>query len=103
MHLITAEPQPKKYKPLIGRGGRIMILLFVTAIVVLSIIYAEPGGRILESVPGLSDLGWQIPRIDWDLGFLSGINFPTGIVAVLAAIFILVLSDTGLSRRKFVF
>jgi hypothetical protein len=103
MDMIAAQPEKKKYKPLIGRSGRIMIILFVIAVIVLSLVYAEPGGRIMENARILSKLNWQMPQIDWDFSFLSGIKLPTGIVAALLAIFILVLSDAGLNRRRFVF
>ncbi len=102
MDLITTEPEKKAYKPLIGRGGRIMIILFMVAVVVLSVLYTEPGGRLLESTGWFSNLDWQRPQFNVNLNFLSEINFPTGLVSALVAVFILVLSDAGFSRRKFV-
>ena len=102
MDLIITEPEKKAYKPLIGRGGRIMIILFLTVIVVLSVIYSEPGGRFLESTGLLSNLEWQRPQINVSFKFLSDIDLSTGLVSALVAVFILVLSDAGLSRRKFV-
>ncbi len=101
MDLITAEPERKAYKPLIGRGGRIMIILFVVAVVVLSMVYSEPGGRYMESL-GISGLDLQLPHINWNFSFLSKIKISTGVVAAVVAIFILVLSDAGISRRKFI-
>ncbi len=101
MELLSAEPQKKVYKPLIGRGGRIMIILFVATLIVLSIVYSEPGGRFVDTM-GISSLDWQMPHINWNLDFLSEINISTGVVAAIVAIFILVLSDAGLSRRKFI-
>jgi hypothetical protein len=102
MNLIAKEPVKKAYKPLIGRGGRIMIILFLTAIVVLSFLYSEPGGRILEPAGWFSNLEWQLPQFNLNLSFLSEINIPTGLVSLLMAIFILVLSDAGLNRRKLI-
>jgi len=102
MDMIATEPEKKAYKPLIGRGGRIMIILFLIAVVVLSVLYSEPGGRLLESTGWFSNLDLQRPQFNMNLKFLSEINFPTGLVSALVAVFILVLSDAGLSRRKFV-
>ena len=101
MDLVTAEPGKQAYKPLIGKGGRIIIILFMIAIVAISIIYAEPGERILKPVSGILNTGWQLPKISLDLGFLKEMNISTGIVAGLVALFILVLSDAGLSKRKY--
>jgi hypothetical protein len=101
MEMIAAEPEKKAYKPLIGRGGRIIIILFMIAVVVISVIYTEPGGRVIESV-GISNLDWQMPQFNLNLRFLSDFKISTGLVAGIVAIFILVLSDAGLSRRKYV-
>ena len=101
MEMIAAEPEKKAYKPLIGRGGRIIIILFMIAVVVLSVIYTEPGGRVVESV-GISNLDWQMPEFNLNWRFLSDFKISTGLVAGIVALFILVLSDAGLSRRKFV-
>ena len=101
MEMIVAEPVKKAYKPLIGRGGRIIIILIMISVVVLSVIYTEPGGRVIESV-GISNLDWQMPGINLNWRFISDLKISTGLVAGIVAIFILVLSDAGLSRRKFV-
>jgi hypothetical protein len=101
MEMIVAEPVKKAYKPLIGRGGRIIIILIMIAVVVLSVIFTEPGGRVIESV-GISNLDWQMPEFNLNWRFISDLKISTGLVAGIVAIFILVLSDAGLSRRKFV-
>jgi len=102
MNLIATEPEKKAYKPLIGWGGRIMIILFILAVIVLSVIYSEPGGRILENIQMFSNLDWQLPRLNLNFGFLSEINLSTGLLSALVAIFILVLSDAGFSKRRFI-
>jgi hypothetical protein len=102
MDLIAAEPEKKVYKPLIGKGGRIMILLFVIALIVLSVIYSEPGGRLMENSGLLSGLDWKIPKLNLDLSFLSEIKLSTGLLSALVAVFILVLSDAGFSKRRFI-
>jgi hypothetical protein len=93
MQKISAEPERTAYKPIIGRGGRLLILFFVTAIVMISVIYSEPGARFLE-------YNLDLPEFDLNLGFLSEIRISTGILSALAALFILVLSDAGISRKK---
>jgi hypothetical protein len=100
MAQLETEPGKTAYKPLIGRWGRILIILFVVAIVVISVVYSRPGGRFVESLE-IPKLGFQLPHLNLDLGFLSGVDHFAGIAAVLAAIFILVLSDAGLSKRRF--
>lgn len=100
MKKIIVEPEKKAYKPLIGRFGRILIVLFIAGIVVISLIYSEPGGRILESFKGISNLEWQLPQPNLRLDFLSEINISAWLASTFAAIFILVFTDAGLSRRK---
>lgn len=102
MNMIATEPEKKIYKPLIGKGGRIVMILFVIALIVISVIYSEPGGRILENSGFLSSLEWQMPKLNLNLDFLSEINLSTGLLSALVAIFILVLSDAGFSKRKFI-
>ena len=102
MEVIASEPVKKVYKPLIGRTGRIMIILVMIAVVVLSIVYSEPGGRLLESSQLISKYQWQMPKLNVNFDFLSEISLSTGLVSVLVALFILVLSDAGLSRRRLV-
>lgn len=100
MDKIEAIPVSKPYKPLIGRGGRIMIILFLVAVVVLSILYSEPGGGLLSSSVTLPRPEWQLPQFNLNLEFLQQINISTGVVSALVALFILVLSDAGLNRRR---
>jgi len=102
MNMIATEPEKKIYKPLIGKGGRIVIILFVIALIVISVIYSEPGGRLLENSGFLSSLDWQMPKLNLNLDFLSEINLSTGLLSALVAIFILVLSDAGFSKRRFI-
>lgn len=100
MKRIVVEPEKKAYKPLIGRFGRILIVLFIAGIIVISLIYSEPGGRILENFKGISNLEWQLPQPNLSLDFLSEINISAWLASTFAAIFILVFTDAGLSRRK---
>ena len=65
-----------------------------------SLLSAEPGQRIFNSEGVLSGLEWQLPQITFNLDFLSQISPSTGLVAGLVALFILVLSDAGIRRRR---
>jgi hypothetical protein len=100
MDKIESLPVKSSYKPLIGRGGRIMIILFIIAVVVISLLYTDPGGELFGSASRLSRVEWQWPQINFNLEFLKQINISTGVVAALVAMFILVLSDAGLNRRR---
>ena len=100
MDKIESIPVRKSYKPLIGRGGRIMIILFLIALVVLSIIYSDPGGELFGSTIQLPTVDRQLPQLNLNLDFMKQVNISTGIVAALVAMFILVLSDAGLNRRR---
>jgi hypothetical protein len=102
MEIIASEPVKKVYKPLIGRTGRIMIIIIMVAVVVLSIVFTEPGGRFLESSGLIPIFQLHLPQIKMNFDFLSEISISTGLVSVLVALFILVLSDAGLSRKRLV-
>jgi len=99
MDKIESIPVKKPYKPLIGRGGRIMIILFLVAVVMLSVFYTDPNSELFGSVR-LPSLDQQLPQLQINLDFLKNIKISTGVVSALAALFILVLSDAGLNRRR---
>jgi len=100
MELISEEAVKKNYKPIIGKWGRMGIILFIVGILAASIIWTEPGQGLFESSGRLSGLEFQLPQIQFNLDFLSQINLSTGLVSVLVALFILVLSDAGLRRKR---
>ena len=100
MNLISEEPEKQAYKPIIGRGGKWIIVLFIIGIVVASLVSAEPGQQIFSSEGVLSGIEWELPKLTFNLDFLSKINPSTGLVAGLVALFILVLSDAGIRRRR---
>ena len=100
MDLISEEPEKQAYKPIIGKRGIWVIVLFVIGIVVFSILSAEPGQQFFSSEGVLSGIEWELPKLTLNLDFLSKINPSTGLVAGLVALFILVLSDAGLRRRR---
>ncbi len=100
MDKIEAIPLSKPYKPLIGRVGRFLIILFLIAVVVISVIYTDPGGELFGSTIQLPTADRQLPQLNLNLEFLKQVNISTGVVAALVAMFILVLSDAGLNRRR---
>ena len=100
MDKIEAIPVSKPIKPLIGRGGRIIVILFLIAVVVLSIIYTEPGGELFGTAISLPRPEWQLPQVNFNLEFLKQVKVSTGVVSALVAVFVLVLSDAGLNRRR---
>jgi hypothetical protein len=69
-------------------------------VVVASLLAAEPGQRIFSSEGVFSGLEFQMPQLTFNLDFISQISPSTGLVAGLVALFILVLSDAGIRRRR---
>jgi hypothetical protein len=102
MDKIEALPAEKSYKPLIGRGGRIMIILFILGIVVIALLYSDPSGELFGRTISIPQVERQLPQLNFKLDFLQKINFSTGVAAALVALFILILSDAGLSRRRLI-
>ncbi len=100
MDKIEAVPAKSSYKPLIGRGGRIVFILLVIAVIVLAVLYTDPSGELFGSRITLPQVERQLPPLNFNLGFLHQINISTGIVSALVAMFVLVLSDAGLNRRR---
>lgn len=104
IHRIEVIPGKKGYKPLIGRTGRILILLIIIAITVGSLFFTESGSRLLNNEGSIPNLEWQMPTWNLNLDFLSDFTLSPWLVSFIVAIFILVISDAGLrrSRRKLV-
>ena len=100
MDKIEAVPLKKSYKPLIGRGGRIMIILFILAVIVVAVLYTDPAGELFGTSIKLPQVERQWPQINFNLDFLQQVNFSTGVVSALVAMFVLILSDAGFKRRR---
>ena len=100
MGMITKEPAKRMYKPLIGRGGKIFVVLLIIAVVVVSLVNSEPGGLLFENAGGLSSIEWQLPQVDLSFDFLSEINISTWLVSTVVALFLLILADAGFNRRR---
>ena len=95
-----AVPAKKSYKPLIGRGGRIIIILLVIAIIVSAVIYSDPSGELFGSRITLPQVERQLPQLNFNLDFLQEINISTGIISAILALCVLILSDAGLNRKR---
>ena len=108
MGLISPETVKQPYKPLIGKWGGLILAFFLLAAVAISIIFAEPAGVGTNLFSDLfSGLQEKIPEFKLDFSILPEVklpemNFSTWIIATLAAIFILVLADTGLNKRRLI-
>ncbi len=102
MDLIASVPVKKAYKPLIGKGGQIGIILLGITLVILAVVYAEPGALFIQAGDTFPSLEWKVPEFNLNLQFFSKINFSGGIAAALIALFILVLTDAGLGKRRLV-
>jgi hypothetical protein len=100
MDKIEAVPVKKSYKPLIGRGGRIVIIFFIVAVIILALVYTEPGGELFGSSIQLPQLKPNLPQMHFNLDFLKELNLSTGIVSAVVALFVLILSDAGLNHRR---
>jgi hypothetical protein len=100
MDKVEAVPERKSYKPLIGRAGRILIVLFIIALIAIAVFYTDPSGELFGSELGRSGMERQWPQTHLNLEFLKQVNISTGVVSALVAMFVLILSDAGLSRRR---
>jgi hypothetical protein len=101
MDKIETEPLKQSYKPLIGRGGRLTIILVVLAVIVLAIIFSDPSGETFSAKIHFPQLEGAWPQLNLKLDFLKQINISTGVASALLAMLVLILSDAGLSRRRF--
>lgn len=100
MKRIEAEPVRKGYKPLIGRTGRILMMLFIGATVVLSLVYSTPVDPGTDTEGGFLNREWQIPAFHLNLDYLQDFNLQPWILSTVVALFLLILSDAGLRRGK---
>ena len=97
LNTIRVSPVISKYKPLIGRKTGYVIILLVVSILLISIFSSQ--SELAEPLVNLPK--WDINFPEWNLS-LPKISWkiPTGMLAGVVAVFILVLSDAGFSRSK---
>ena len=102
MDKLQAVPSRKLYKPLIGRGGRILIILTISALVVVAMLFTDPAGKLFGNSISIPRMESRWTQLHFNLDFLKQIHISTGLAAALVAMFLLVLSDVGLNRRRFI-
>jgi len=102
MDKLQAVPSKKPYKPLIGRGGRILIILTIAALVVVAMLFTDPAGKLFGNSISIPRMESRWTQLHFNLDFLKQIHISTGLAASLVAMFLLVLSDVGLNRRRFI-
>ena len=102
MDKLQAVPSRKLYKPLIGRGGRILIILTIAALVVVAMLFTDPAGKLFGNSISIPRMESRWTQLHFNLDFLKQIHISTGLAAALVAMFLLVLSDVGLNRRRFI-
>lgn len=100
MDKIEKIPINKPYKPLIGRGGRITIIFLILAVIALAVLYTEPAGEWIGTAIKPPRVERQEPLFNFNLEFLQQINISTGVASALVAMFVLILSDAGMKRRR---
>lgn len=100
MDMIESVPVKKAYKPLIGRGGRFIVIFFIIAVIVIAVLYTDPAGELFGTSIKLPRMEPKWPQINFNLEFLQQVNISTGIVSALVAMFVLILSDAGLKKRR---
>jgi hypothetical protein len=102
MDKLQAVPSKKPLKPLIGRGGRILIILTIAALVVVAMLFTDPAGKLFGNSISIPRMESRWSQLHFNLDFLKQIHISTGLAAALVAMFLLVLSDVGLNRRRFI-
>ena len=102
MDKLQAVPSKKPFKPLIGRGGRILIILTIAALVVVAMLFTDPAGKLFGNSISIPRMESRWSQLHFNLDFLKQIHISTGLAAALVAMFLLVLSDVGLNRRRFI-
>jgi hypothetical protein len=102
MDKLQAVPSKKPFKPLIGRGGRIVIILTIAALVVVAMLFTDPAGKLFGNSISIPRMESRWSQLHFNLDFLKQIHISTGLAAALVAMFLLVLSDVGLNRRRFI-
>lgn len=100
MTSIGVETAKTTYRPLIGKAGRIMILLFIMGIVGFTLFYAEPGDPLLEFGERLSNILRELSGKGLNFEFITNINVSAWLASTVVALFLLVLSDFLLRRRR---
>jgi hypothetical protein len=94
---IAVSPVTRIYKPLVGRNAAYIAIFLVVSILLIAIFstqseMAEPLVNLPKWSFNFPEWNISLPKISWKI--------PTGILAGVAAVFILILSDAGYSRSR---
>ncbi|MFZ5941439.1 MAG: hypothetical protein ACOYXB_12780 [Bacteroidota bacterium] len=92
MDRVKEKTAPTAYKPLIGPAGQLMIGAFVILLTVLGIVLGEKSDEPGMLEKWFSGSNLSLPAVDFSLAL--------PVLAILAAIFILMLFDARYQRRK---
>lgn len=100
MDRIRAEPEKRSYQPLIGKPLRIFLILLTAGIVAGSLLSAPSEEQASGAARWLRGLEWQWSFPELNLEFLSNLSIQPWLLSTVVAVFLLILSDAGLKRRK---
>jgi len=93
MKQVGSVSEKTVYRPLIGFGGQLFIILSLIGFIVISMIFSEPSTFLAERNIKLPDWNFNIEN-------LSNLLFSPGLLAALVAVFILVLADNVIRKRR---
>ncbi len=95
MRSVNQSALRSHYRPLIGRFGRILILVLIAAILVISFVYTGSNGQDASQAEWLQlDFRFSLPDLGGTLLY--------GALAGGVAIMLLVLSDAGWGKKSVV-
>ena len=103
MDRILNEPVKKEYKPIMGKGVGFSILVVFLVIITVSIIYGEPSGLATDRTiqwPQWNLDEWKLAQWKLSIKSLPNLNVTGGMLSALLAVFILVVTDALIIRRK---
>ncbi len=97
LNRIRVSPVTSTYKPLIGRKAGYIAIFLVVSFLLIAIFssqseLAEPLVNLPKWDINFPEWNISLPKISWEI--------PSGILAGVVALFILILSDAGYSRSR---
>lgn len=93
MSKLESESQRSPYKPLLGRGIKLSILITLVSVIVISIIFRDTNSFLAEK-------GFELPALNFSLQNFPELNITTGMLTALLAVFILVISDALVTNKR---
>lgn len=80
----------QSYKPLIGKRAGIIVMTIVSILVLAAVL--STSGEAAEPLIHLPELKFSLPQTGWKL--------PSALLAGIAALFVLIITDTSLRRNR---